>query len=272
VEIPARPQRTLIELPTASTITTGASGGGGSRLDIATFADRCLPGKAIDRSMRAARPAAHGVTSNPGLVEEAKRVAAGRMALLAAEAAPRPRECSARQRRLALEALCRSCKRVAGRAGAACRAARPVQQTKTWRHATQRRDGDLEGRPAAMTDSGMAGCSNAATPSRRASGRSRRRSLLREQVEEGDIAMLVGRWRASDAAAAWRPERQKLLETRKPVAERVMRVPQPEAWRRVAASIRGPGRPVAGPRRPVGSFPLPSDPTQASGKTNPPRP
>ena len=76
--------------------------------------------------------------------------------------------------------------------------------------------------------------------------------LLREQVEEGDIADVVARSTGIPVRRLLAGERQKLLELEARLGERV--VGQPEAVAAVAAAIRRARAGMKAPARPVGSF------------------
>ena len=78
------------------------------------------------------------------------------------------------------------------------------------------------------------------------------RSLLREQVEEGDIADVVARWTGIPVQRLLAGERQKLLDLEKRLGERVVGQREPVAA--VAAAIRRARAGMKDPRRPVGSF------------------
>ncbi|MFM9101953.1 MAG: AAA family ATPase, partial [Cyanobium sp.] len=76
--------------------------------------------------------------------------------------------------------------------------------------------------------------------------------MLREQVEEGDIADVVARWTGIPVQRLLAGERQKLLELEQRLAERVIGQHEPVAA--VAAAIRRARAGMKDPRRPVGSF------------------
>jgi ATP-dependent Clp protease ATP-binding subunit ClpA len=76
--------------------------------------------------------------------------------------------------------------------------------------------------------------------------------MLREQVEEGDIADVVARWTGVPVQRLLAGERQKLLDLERRLAERV--IGQPEAVAAVAAAIRRARAGMQAPTRPVGSF------------------
>nr|YP_009530612.1 putative ATP-dependent Clp protease [Paulinella micropora]AXY63301.1 putative ATP-dependent Clp protease [Paulinella micropora] len=76
--------------------------------------------------------------------------------------------------------------------------------------------------------------------------------LLREQVEESDIARIVARWTGIPVQRVLSDERQKLLDLEERLRERV--IGQPEAVFAVAAAIRRARAGMKNPYRPVGSF------------------
>jgi ATP-dependent Clp protease ATP-binding subunit ClpA len=77
-------------------------------------------------------------------------------------------------------------------------------------------------------------------------------AMLREQVEDGDIADVVARWTGIPVQRLMAGERQKLLDLETHLGERV--IGQPEAVQAVAAAIRRARAGMKDPRRPVGSF------------------
>jgi ATP-dependent Clp protease ATP-binding subunit ClpA len=76
--------------------------------------------------------------------------------------------------------------------------------------------------------------------------------MLREQVEDGDIADVVARWTGIPVQRLLAGERQKLLDLELRLGERV--IGQPEAVAAVAAAIRRARAGMQAPTRPVGSF------------------
>ena len=76
--------------------------------------------------------------------------------------------------------------------------------------------------------------------------------MLREQVEEGDIADVVARWTGIPVQRLLAGERQKLLDLELRLGERVVGQPEPVAA--VAAAIRRARAGMQAPTRPVGSF------------------
>lgn len=228
-----------------------------ARLADRYIADRCLPDSAIDLIDEAAAQLRMEVTSKPRLVEEAEsELRCVELALLSAEGAPMAERVQLQdQRRLATDQLQQLQLRwqaereqlaelrqlladdeslrlqiaEAERAGDLEEAAR-LQYDQL--HGVQQRRAQLEAELQANQEGGQ--------------------SLLREQVEEGDIADVVARWTGIPVQRLMAGERQKLLELEARLGERV--IGQPEAVAAVAAAIRRARAGMKDPRRPVGSF------------------
>ena len=130
-----------------------------------------------------------------------------------------------------------------------------LQQDEDLRHAIAEaeRAGDLEQAAQLQYDQlhGLQERRDALEAELRADEQSRE-SLLREQVEAGDIADVVARWTGIPVQRLLAGERQKLLELEARLAQRV--IGQPEAVAAVAAAIRRARAGMQSPRRPVGSF------------------
>jgi ATP-dependent Clp protease ATP-binding subunit ClpA len=130
-----------------------------------------------------------------------------------------------------------------------------LQQDEDLRHAIAEaeREGDLEQAAQLQYDQlhGLQERRDALEAELRADEQSRE-SLLREQVEAGDIADVVARWTGIPVQRLLAGERQKLLELEARLSERV--IGQPEAVAAVAAAIRRARAGMQSPRRPVGSF------------------
>jgi ATP-dependent Clp protease ATP-binding subunit ClpA len=130
-----------------------------------------------------------------------------------------------------------------------------LQQDEDLRHAIAEaeREGDLEQAARLQYDQlhGLQERRDALEAELRADEQSRE-SLLREQVEAGDIADVVARWTGIPVQRLLAGERQKLLELEARLSERV--IGQPEAVAAVAAAIRRARAGMQSPRRPVGSF------------------
>ncbi|MDM7952340.1 MAG: AAA family ATPase [Cyanobium sp. CZS 25K] len=239
------------ELHHGVTITDGALVAA-SRLAARYISDRCLPDSAIDLIDEAAANLRMEATSKPQVVEvaeaELRRV---ELDLLAAEAAPLEERLQLQeQRRLGQDQLERLQRRWAGERERLAELRELLQQDEDLRHAIAEaeRDGDLEEAARLQYDQ-LHGLQQ-----RRAALEAELRSdpLLREQVEEGDIADVVARSTGIPIQRLLAGERQKLLELEQRLAERV--IGQPEAVAAVAASIRRSRAGMQAPTRPVGSF------------------
>ncbi|PSB39240.1 ATP-dependent Clp protease ATP-binding subunit [Aphanothece minutissima] len=239
------------ELHHGVTITDGALVAA-SRLASRYISDRCLPDSAIDLIDEAAANLRMEATSKPQVVEaaeaELRRV---ELALLAAEAAPLEERVQLQeQRRLAHEQLDRLQRRWAGERERLGELRELLQQDEDLRHAIAEaeRDGDLEEAARLQYDQ-LHGVQQ-----RRAALEAELQSdpMLREQVEEGDIADVVARSTGIPIQRLLAGERQKLLELEQRLGERV--IGQPEAVAAVAASIRRSRAGMQAPTRPVGSF------------------
>ena len=239
------------ELHHGVTITDGALTAA-ARLAARYIVDRCLPDSAIDLVDEAAAQLKMEVTSKPQLVEAAeatlRRV---ELALLAAETAPVAERLQLQeQRRLAHEELEGLQARWAGERERLAELRELLQQDEDLRHAIAEaeRDADLEEAARLEYD--------------QLHGLQQRRlelealmeaePMLREQVEEGDIADVVARWTGIPVQRLLAGERQKLLDLELRLGERV--IGQPEAVAAVAAAIRRARAGMQAPTRPVGSF------------------
>ena len=228
-----------------------------NRLADRYISDRCLPDKAIDLIDEAAAQLKIEVTSKPQVVEEAeadlRRV---ELALLAAELSPEEERIQLQRNRLEVAARLDDLRRRWQEERAQLEElGQLLQQDEDLRHAIAEaeRDGDLEEAARLQYDqlhtvqqrreeleAGQASAQAAGT------------ALLREQVEEGDIADLVARWTGIPVQRLLAGERRKLLEMESHLAQRV--IGQAEAVTAVAAAIRRARAGMKDPRRPVGSF------------------
>ncbi|MCP9816627.1 AAA family ATPase [Synechococcus sp. GreenBA-s] len=228
-----------------------------SRLADRYIADRCLPDSAIDLIDEAAAQLKMEVTSKPRLVEEAEsELRRVELALLAAETAPLAERAQLQeQRRLAAERLQELQQRWQGEREQLAELRQLLADDEALRQAIAEaeRDGDLEEAARLQYDQ-LHGVQQrrseleALLQADQASGQ----SLLREQVEDGDIADVVARWTGIPVQRLLAGERQKLLELEARLGERV--IGQPEAVAAVAAAIRRARAGMKDPRRPVGSF------------------
>jgi len=244
------------ELHHGVTITDGALVAA-TRLADRYIADRCLPDKAIDLIDEAAAQLRMEVTSKPRLVEEAEaELRRVELALLAAETAPLAERVQRQEeRRDALARLQELQQRWQGERDQLAELQELLQQDDDLRQAIAEaeRDGDLEEAARLQYDQLRS------LQQRRAhleadlkADQQSGLSLLREQVEEGDIADVVARWTGIPMQRLLAGERQKLLELEARLGERV--IGQPEAVAAVAAAIRRARAGMQDPRRPVGSF------------------
>ena len=223
-----------------------------ARLAERYISDRCLPDSAIDLVDEAAAQLRMQVTSKPEIVEAAeadlRRI---EIALLAAEAAPlEERGALQEQRRQTQGALEAVQRRWAVEKERLAELRLLLEEDESLRQAIAEaeRDGDLEGAARLRFD--------------QLHGLQQRRQtleeqlqqdpMLREQVEEWDIADVVARWTGIPVQRLLAGERQKLLEMESRLSERV--VGQPEAVAAVAAAIRRARAGMQAPTRPVGSF------------------
>jgi ATP-dependent Clp protease ATP-binding subunit ClpA len=244
------------ELHHGVTITDGALVAA-TRLADRYIADRCLPDKAIDLIDEAAAQLRMEVTSKPQVVEDAEaELRRVELALLAAEAAPMAERVQRQEeRRLALARLQGLQQRWQGERDQLAELRELLQQDEDLRHAIAEaeRDGDLEEAARLQYDQlhGLQQRRTSLEAELKADQESGQ-SLLREQVEEGDIADVVARWTGIPMQRLLAGERQKLLELEHRLGERVIGQSEPVAA--VAAAIRRARAGMQDPRRPVGSF------------------
>ena len=226
-----------------------------TRLADRYISDRCLPDSAIDLIDEAAAQLRMEVTSKPKVVEEAEsRLRQVELALLAAESAPQQERIQLQEQRLlAHESLESLRDRWNGERERLAELRVLLQEDEDLRHAIAEAEqaGDLEEAARLQYDPLRA------VQARRAALESElsQDPLLREQVEEGDIADVVAHWTRIPVQRLLAGERQKLLEMEKRLAERV--IGQPEAVTVVAAAIRRARAGMQSSHRPVGSFLFP---------------
>ncbi|MFM9109486.1 MAG: AAA family ATPase, partial [Prochlorococcaceae cyanobacterium] len=243
--------RERYELHHGVTITDGALVAA-ARLASRYISDRSLPDSAIDLVDEAAARLRMEVTSKPQVVEaaeaELRRV---ERALLAAETAPLEQRLDLQeQRRLATRRLDGLEQRWQQERERLAELRELLQHDGELRHAIAEaeRDGDREEAARLEVDE------LAALQQRRGALEEelQRDPMLREQVEDGDIADVVARSTGIPVQRLLSGERQKLLELESRLEERV--IGQPEAVAAVAAAIRRARAGMQAPRRPVGSF------------------
>jgi ATP-dependent Clp protease ATP-binding subunit ClpA len=223
-----------------------------TRLADRYISDRCLPDSAIDLVDEAAAQLKMEVTSKPRVVEEAEaELRRVELALLAAETAPLEERLERQeQRRRAQEALEALNLRWAEERERLAELRELLQQDEDLRLAIAEaeRDGAYEDAARLRHDALHS------VQQRRAALEEELKvdPLLREQVEEGDIADVVARWTGIPVQRLLAGERQKLLELEQRLEGRV--IGQPEAVAAVAAAIRRARAGMQSPTRPVGSF------------------
>ena len=228
-----------------------------ARLADRYIADRCLPDSAIDLIDEAAAQRRREVTSTPRLVEEAEaELRRVELALLSAERAPEAERVALQeQRRQASSALQGLQQRWQGEREELAELRQLLADDESLRLqiAEAERDGDLEEAARLQYDQlhGVQQRRSQLEEQLLAQQRSGQ-SLLREQVEEGDIADVVARWTGIPVQRLLAGERQKLLELEQRLGQRVIGQREPVAA--VAAAIRRARAGMKDPRRPVGSF------------------
>ena len=219
--------------------------------------DRCLPDKAIDLMDEAAAQLRLDATSKPEAVEEAEQeLRRLELALVAAERAPETeRQHLERQRARAAATSRDLCQRWE-------QDRKQLSQLSQWRQqeedlrqqmAKAEQEGDLEA--AARLQYGELQhleqqCQTLETQRREAQQRGE--TLLREQVEDQDIAEVVGRRTGIPLQRLMAGERQKLLTLDQTLAQRVLG--QTAAVGAVTSAIRRARAGMKDVRRPVGSF------------------
>ena len=233
------------------TITDGALVAA-ARLADRYLSDRCLPDSAIDLVDEAAAQLRMEATSKPRAVEEAeadlRRV---ELALLSAEAAPQAERVALQERRrLAQQTLESLQSRWTRERERLAELRELLRQDEELRHAIAEaeRDGAYE-EAARLEHDQLHGLQQRRLD---LEGELKADPMLREQVEEGDIADVVARSTGIPIQRLLAGERQKLLELEHRLGERV--IGQPEAVAAVAAAIRRARAGMQAPTRPVGSF------------------
>ena len=219
--------------------------------------DRCLPDKAIDLMDEAAAQLRLDATSKPEAVEEAEQeLRRLELALVAAERAPEAeRQHLERQRARAAATSRDLCQRWE-------QDRKQLSQLSQWRQqeedlrqqmAKAEQEGDLEA--AARLQYGELRrleqqCQTLETQRREAQQRGE--TLLREQVEDQDIAEVVGRRTGIPLQRLMAGERKKLLTLDQTLSQRVLG--QTAAVGAVTSAIRRARAGMKDVRRPVGSF------------------
>ena len=238
-------------------VITDQALGAAIRLASRYISDRCLPDKAIDLIDEAAAQLRMDVSSKPSVVEAAEReLRRVELALLAAEQSPQAERVRLQQER---NAAAENRRRLSERwqqeraALAELRALQRSEEEVRHRVAEADRIGDLEEAARLQYDSlRQLERRRAVLEEALHDAQDRGEALLREQVEEADVADVVGRWTGIPVQRLLASERRKLLELHQRLAERVLG--QDEAVEAVAAAIRRARAGMKDVRRPVGSF------------------
>jgi len=223
-----------------------------ARLADRYLSDRCLPDAAIDLVDEAAAQLRMEVTSKPRAVEEAEgALRALELALLAAEAAPLAERVALQEQRRLAQASLEDCQlrwRLERERLAELRELLRQDEELRLAIVEAEREGAYE-EAARLEHDPLHGVQQ-----RRQELEAELKAdpMLREQVEEGDIADVVARSTGIPIQRLLAGERQKLLELEERLGERV--IGQPEAVAAVAAAIRRARAGMQAPTRPVGSF------------------
>ncbi|MBM5799657.1 MAG: AAA family ATPase [Cyanobacteria bacterium K_DeepCast_35m_m2_023] len=239
------------ELHHGVTITDGALVAA-SRLASRYISDRCLPDSAIDLVDEAAAQLRMEATSKPQVVEQAEvELRRVELALLAAETSPEAERVQLQQqRRQASERLGALHDRWHQERDRLGEWRDLLQQDEQLRQAIAEaeRDGHYEDAARLQLDQLQDLQQRREELEQQLSAD----TLLREQVEAGDIADVVARSTGIPVQRLLAGERIKLLELEQHLGERV--VGQAEAVAAVAAAIRRARAGMQSARRPVGSF------------------
>jgi ATP-dependent Clp protease ATP-binding subunit ClpA len=223
-----------------------------ARLADRYISDRCLPDSAIDLVDEAAAELRMDVTSKPQEVEEAEaELRRVELALLSAESSPEVERVALQaQRQAATASLQQLQRRWQAERRRVEELRELLQQDGDLRHAIAEaeRDGDQEEAARLQYDQlhGVQQRREALEAEMQAD------TMLREQVEPGDIADVVARSTGIPVQQLLASERQKLLALEQRLGERV--IGQGEAVAAVAAAIRRARAGMQAPTRPVGSF------------------
>jgi len=222
------------------------------RLASRYITDRCRPDSAIDLVDEAAAQLRMEATSKPQLVEQAEaELRRVELALLAAETAPEAGRLALQQQRQQASARLLALQE---------RWHQERDRLLEWRQLLQRdeelrqaiaeaeRDGHYEDAARLQHDQLQQLQQHREQLERDLQAD----SMLREQVEAGDIADVVARATGIPVQRLLAGERAKLLDLEQHLAQRV--VGQTEAVAAVAAAIRRARAGMQSPRRPVGSF------------------
>jgi len=223
-----------------------------TRLASRYISDRRLPDSAIDLIDEAAAQLKMEVTSKPQVVEVAEtELRRAELALLAAETAPLEERLQRQQQRRELQERLETLQqRWAEERERLAELRELLQQDEDLRHALAEAERAADYGEAARLQ--LDALPEVQRRRMALEAELQAEPMLREQVEDGDIADVVARWTGIPVQRLLAGERQKLLELEHQLGERV--IGQPEAVAAVAAAIRRARAGMQAPTRPVGSF------------------
>ena len=256
---PARAARALRAAPQGAHPRLGAGRRGGA-LSHRYIADRFLPDKAIDLVDEAAARLRMEATSAPAELDEVRRRI---MQLeIEREGLRKEKDPASKDRLERIEQELASLKEQASRARGAV-AARAQQLNAVGQLQEQLDRSALELEQAALRAGlGARGAAEVRGPAARAAaGRGRAaqrersqdgRALVKEEVDEQDIAEVVSKWTGVPVSKLLEGEVEKLLQMEDRLRERV--VGQEEAINAVANTVRAARAGLQDPNRPLGSF------------------
>jgi ATP-dependent Clp protease ATP-binding subunit ClpA len=214
------------------------------RLASRYITDRCRPDSAIDLVDEAAAQLRMEATSKPQLVEQAEaELRRVELALLAAETAPEAERLALQQQRQQASARLLALQE---------RWHQERDRLVEWRQLLQRDEELRQAIAEAERDGHYEDAARLQQHREQLERDLQADSMLREQVEAGDIADVVARATGIPVQRLLAGERAKLLDLEQHLAQRV--VGQTEAVAAVAAAIRRARAGMQSPRRPVGSF------------------
>ena len=219
--------------------------------------DRCLPDKAIDLMDEAAAQLRLDATSKPALVEAAEQeLRRLELALAAAEQAADPERRHLEQQQAEAAATCQDlCRRWEQDRQHLSQLSQWRQQEEDLRQQVTKAEGEGDLERAARLRYGELRCleqRRQALEAQRREARRRGETLLRDQVEDQDIAEVVGHRTGIPLQRLMAGERQKLLKLDQQLSRRVLG--QGDAVEAVTSAIRRARAGMKDVRRPVGSF------------------
>ena len=210
------------------------------------IADRFLPDKAIDLVDEAASRLRMEIDSSPLELDEAnRRVIQLEIELAVGARRPRGRSSTSSPRRRSAATRSRRAGRARRRCSSRSRTRRGRSTSCAWRPSAPSATATCSASPRSAT---------ARSPSSRRCSRSRPQdnSLVKEEVDEDDIAMTVARWTGIPVDRLLEGETEKLIHMEERLHRRV--IGQDEAVSAVANALRRSRTGLQDPNRPIGSF------------------